>query len=1213
MFKKLVSNLPFSPSLVAQLRFYAQRLKKEQWMRRLGLIFTVFALVIQSFAVFSPPESANAYNASYDVCHISLTFPSTATVRSTLQGCWDNNTRGFQKLMQYFGITRADLGNVSHVLISTGAGYGNYLNWGHGPYAGMTKRDIPGVSDVDAFYTSPFSATYPSITVDYWAITSSTGNWVAFNWVCGNMLTKNVPAPPKNPRLQCNWTHAKKNDSNQITVTTGESVDFWTSGNVWDGATWTNYRYTYTGPTSGDTGWKYLSPSGDTGTIWSTTFNTPGKYTVGGWLQGSVAVTGNNSGNCLVTVTVNPVPSAKCDTITVDPIKGMADQTTFKFGLKGTVTGGATWTGYKYDWSGAATGSSGWKTGDTAWSTTFKTPGAYTIQGYLRSTAGDNLTAATCKTSITVDAQKPAQDLEKLVNGVKENTVKPGETVTYTLKFTNLGNVALNNVVVKDTKPTNDGIIVNDSSLKITGATATNALTSLWSGGVIVKSVPVGGSFTISFTAKIPEAAKLPKCGTDYVFNNKATSTSNEAPTESNTNNNSTRTTTQYECIVPKYDLEKTVDKATANPGETITYTLTFTNTGNAVLNNVVVKDVKPTNDGITIDDSTITIDGAVATNALNKLWTDGIIVKSVPIKGSFKITFKAKLPAANKLTKCDTTYTYKNHAGAVTNETSTETNTKNNDAITTTKRACVPKYDLEKIVDKKTANAGDTLKYTIKVYNQGETDLTSVVVKDTLPDKVDPSTAKVTANGAKIEASADKKIHTITIPKIAKGETYEITITVKVAAKGNNVETQINCGPNKLHNVATVTAKNGTTTVEETDVKPNTADTDVDRVCDPGYDVIKKVDKDTASAGDILTYSILVKNTGEAAVKDLKIEDILPAQIDDLVKDSVKVDDENVTLAFSTKNESCTSLAGKVECLGTPIAVDEQGNSIETPYKPSLSASTKKLDVDKEFTITFQVKVVANENLVCGLNTLENLVKSSNSNNRNEDRTDNNTATTTVNKPCNCDDEEFRNDNPVDCGPILTFVKTAINVTQGGVDATTVKANGGDVIVYTITVSNNGKTAGATSIEDPLSDVLEYADLTDNGGGEYNDAAKTLNWNGVAVEPGQQTVLSFTVTVKNPIPSMAQGQSQPFSYDCIMANSINVNGRPVSAINTQVNCPPQKTVERVVEQLPRTGAGTNIIVGGVIAAVVVFFYARSRQLGKEVRLVRREFNTGTL
>jgi len=60
MFRKIVSNLTFSPALVGQLGFYAKRLRKEEATRRVGLIFTALALVVQGFAVFTPPESANA-------------------------------------------------------------------------------------------------------------------------------------------------------------------------------------------------------------------------------------------------------------------------------------------------------------------------------------------------------------------------------------------------------------------------------------------------------------------------------------------------------------------------------------------------------------------------------------------------------------------------------------------------------------------------------------------------------------------------------------------------------------------------------------------------------------------------------------------------------------------------------------------------------------------------------------------------------------------------------------------------------------------------------------------------------------------------------------------------------------------------------------------------------------------------------------------------
>jgi hypothetical protein len=61
------------------------------------------------------------------------------------------------------------------------------------------------------------------------------------------------------------------------------------------------------------------------------------------------------------------------------------------------------------------------------------------------------------------------------------------------------------------------------------------------------------------------------------------------------------------------------------------------------------------------------------------------------------------------------------------------------------------------------------------------------------------------------------------------------------------------------------------------------------------------------------------------------------------------------------------------------------------------------------------------------------------------------------------------------------------------------------------------------------------------------------------------------------------------------------------------VDCPPPKVVEQVVAELPHTGASENIAFAGVVFAVVVYFYARSRQVKKEVRLIRRDLNAGTI
>ncbi len=59
MFKKIISRLSYSPSMIHSLGFYAKRLRKEETARKIGTL----ALIVQSFC-FSPPESANAADSS---------------------------------------------------------------------------------------------------------------------------------------------------------------------------------------------------------------------------------------------------------------------------------------------------------------------------------------------------------------------------------------------------------------------------------------------------------------------------------------------------------------------------------------------------------------------------------------------------------------------------------------------------------------------------------------------------------------------------------------------------------------------------------------------------------------------------------------------------------------------------------------------------------------------------------------------------------------------------------------------------------------------------------------------------------------------------------------------------------------------------------------------------------------------------------------------
>lgn len=190
-------------------------------------------------------------------------------------------------------------------------------------------------------------------------------------------------------------------------------------------------------------------------------------------------------------------------------------------------------------------------------------------------------------------------------------------------------------------------------------------------------------------------------------------------------------------------------------------------------------------------------------------------------------------------------------------------------------------------------------------------------------------------------------------------------------------------------------------------------------------------------------------------------------------------------------------------------------------------------------------------------------------------------------------------------CAANIVTTKTAQNSTQGG-DATKVTAKASDRIVYTLNVENRGLAPATYTITEQLDDVMEYASVLDNGGGTL--ANKVMSWPTITLKPGEKQSRMFTVQVLSTIPTMGQGTSDKTSYDCKMINTFG------NAVTINVDCPVQKeVVEQTVAQLPHTGPTENMLFAGITLAVVAYFYARSRQMKHEVRLIRRGYNAGTI
>lgn len=192
-------------------------------------------------------------------------------------------------------------------------------------------------------------------------------------------------------------------------------------------------------------------------------------------------------------------------------------------------------------------------------------------------------------------------------------------------------------------------------------------------------------------------------------------------------------------------------------------------------------------------------------------------------------------------------------------------------------------------------------------------------------------------------------------------------------------------------------------------------------------------------------------------------------------------------------------------------------------------------------------------------------------------------------------------------CAPNLIPSKSAINITQNSKNATLIAANGGDKIEYHLNIKNTGTAAAKGAFVENLTDVAEYATLLDTGGGTYNKETHTLTWPSVTVKPGETVTRIFSIQVDKEVPVVAQGISDPISYDCKMLNTFG------NSVTINVNCPAPKTVEQITTALPHTGTSENLLFAGIVLAVVGYFYARSRQLRKEVRLIRRDINVGTV
>ncbi|MEL6526203.1 MAG: DUF11 domain-containing protein, partial [Chloroflexota bacterium] len=290
--------------------------------------------------------------------------------------------------------------------------------------------------------------------------------------------------------------------------------------------------------------------------------------------------------------------------------------------------------------------------------------------------------------------------------------------------------------------------------------------------------------------------------------------------------------------------LEKSVDNAFPQEGDTITYTLRVTNLGTIDATGIEVTDDFAGITGITY----VSDDGGGDYDNVSGIWTVGDLRDGRSV--TLRITVTVDIGAALE------TQPIVNNA-SISSIDQVDNNPDNNedDADIT-----VQTLDLSivKTVDNATPTLSETITYTLVVTNEGIADATGVIVNDLLDSNL--TFVSASPNGVYDDATGDW-----TIGDLDALQSTTLTITAMVSGT-------VPAGTN-IPNVATITD------VDQTDNDP-TNDSDNENVVVDGLDlgVTKTVNDPTPSEGDTITYTITVTNFGAADATGVIYRDVFPA-----------------------------------------------------------------------------------------------------------------------------------------------------------------------------------------------------------------------------------------------------------------------------------------------------------------------------------------------
>ena len=309
------------------------------------------------------------------------------------------------------------------------------------------------------------------------------------------------------------------------------------------------------------------------------------------------------------------------------------------------------------------------------------------------------------------------------------------------------------------------------------------------------------------------------------------------------------------EIEVPQFIPEKSVSDTNVEVGQIITYTIKLANTCNNSLTDVIFQDIVP--EGLEFLPGTVTVNGSSETNANPN---NGFTIPNILGGNTATITFDAvvtNIPTINPtLNTATMTYSYTPVEGGIPSINIVDSN------IVSVEINASADISVIKTGSPNPVDQGEMLNFTMEILNEGPSKAENVILSDIVPPSI-----------IGVEFSIDGGVTWNTwtgsyiIGTLLNGSSRTILIrgTVNSTATGTII------------NTATVTS---TTPDPNPDNNTSTTNTEVISSLSADISVVKTSSPNPVLIGEILTYTILVSNTGPSNAENVIVNDNISPNI---------------------------------------------------------------------------------------------------------------------------------------------------------------------------------------------------------------------------------------------------------------------------------------------------------------------------------------------